>query len=269
MAVAFVWSRWESLEEYLKICTFTAFPAESLFCDPCVEELYQRHHMQQWSPRFDWSAIAVVQMLVWDLAANPRYRMGLVLRFYGAFMAMVLLHKALFLAARGRPRSWRKSRGVLLCSFLLARGVVCHPLLSTTFPDEQRESTQSGVVVIGLGMTNLSAVLALQLHTLDTLLLCVAHGLACTCWTGLAMQIPFGDAWHTLVAGHALVAIVCVWQQHEQERFNRYSFEQELLMQRGMLLRSADCLVRQGAQADFNWNLHQLVKARQVEHVNF
>jgi len=265
--------RFEGVEEYLKLSTFLAFPGDSLFCDPCIEELYQRHRMQQWSPRLDWSVMALLQMLLWDVAANPSYRLGLVLRFYGAFLAMVLLHKLMFVVARERPQPWRKSRGVLLCSFLLGRGVVCHPLLTGALRTDAsmepaREAAQSGVVVIGLGMTNLSAVLALQLGTLDTLLLCVVHGLACACWAGLTFQITSGDAWYTFVAGHLLLACVCVWQQHEQERFDRYSFEQELLMERGTLLHSSDCLVRQGTQVDFNMAMQVLYKARSSEHLN-
>mmetsp|Transcript_100392 Transcript_100392/g.313743 ORF Transcript_100392/g.313743 Transcript_100392/m.313743 type:complete len:708 (-) Transcript_100392:87-2210(-) len=266
--------RFEGAREYVKMSTFLSFPNDSLFCDPCIEELYQRHRMQQWSPKMDWSLMAFLQMLLWDVAANPSYRLGLVLCFYGAFMTMVLLHKITFVVARERPLPWRKSRGVLLCSFLLGRGVVCHPvitgsLLTEPFTESAREAAVSGVVVIGLGMTNLSAVLALQLHTLDTLILCVTHGLACACWAGLALQITSGDAWHTLVAGHVLVACVCVWQQYEQERFDRFSFEQELLTERGTLLHSADSLVRQGTQADFNFAMQVLYKARAVERLHF
>jgi len=265
---------WRSVEEYIQITTFLAFTNESLFRDPCIEELYQRHHMQQWAPRLDWSAVAFLQMLLWDLVANPPHRMYLVLRFHGAFIALVLVHKAVFLALRGRPFKWRKSRGALLCSFLLGRGLVCHPLLASAFPIGTSEDAKDshGVRVatslIGLGMTNLSAVLALQLHTLDTLLLCAAHGVACLCWAMLALHIPSGDAWHTLIAGHSLVACVCVWQQHEQERFDRCSFEQELLMERGLLLRSSDNLARQTSQTDFGMGVQFLSRARQVEHIH-
>lgn len=264
----------------VKIFVYLGFPQESLFLDPCVEELYQRHHMQHWSPRVDWSAVALLQMLLWDVAANPPYRLSLVLHFYGCFAASVALHRLLFLATRDRPWRWRATRGVLLCGFLLGRGVVCHPLLSepptlgasTSAAAEAEESirgVRAASSLIGLGMTNLSAVLGLQLHTFDTLLLCVAHNLACTCWAILALHMPLGGSWHMLVTGHSLVACVCIWQQHEQERYDRSSFEQEMLMERGILLRSSDCIVRQGAQADFPACMRLLFWARCAEHLNF
>merc|ERR1719215_848133 len=118
-------------------------------------------------------------------------------------------------------------------------------------------------------MTGLSAILALRVHTLDTLLLCLAHGLACLSWGALALQQPLGTSWRTLLAGHALVACVCVWQQHEQERLERGAFEQELLMERGRLLRVCDHIVRQGTQADFTRSMQVLFRTRCVEHLNF
>eukprot|EP00747_Dinoflagellata_sp_TGD_P220121 gnl/TRDRNA2_/TRDRNA2_92133_c0_seq1.p1 gnl/TRDRNA2_/TRDRNA2_92133_c0~~gnl/TRDRNA2_/TRDRNA2_92133_c0_seq1.p1 ORF type:complete len:430 (-),score=70.88 gnl/TRDRNA2_/TRDRNA2_92133_c0_seq1:180-1469(-) len=259
-----------------KVSLFLSFPRDSLFKDPGVEELYQRHHMQHWSPRLDWSGVALVQMLIWDLAANPSYRISLVIRFYVAFVVMVLIHKVVFVAVRGRPRHWSMSRRLLLCGFLLGRGLACHPLLADAVPDEQNQAVQqmqaahhvrAATSLIGLGMTNLSAVLALQLHTLDTLVLCLTHGVACVWWAWLALRVPSGDAWPTLLAGHSLVACVCVWQQHEQERFERANFEQELLVARGMLLRSSDGLVRKSTEAEFNFNMHLLHRARCAEHL--
>lgn len=253
-----------------KLSVFLAFNGDSLFRDPSVEELYQRHHMHQWSPRFEWSSVAWLQMFVWDLVANPRYRLSLICHFYVAFVALVTVHASLFMALRGPPRWWRISRGFLLCSFLVGRGIVCHPLFMSGIPDSDEQKTawtvHAATSLIGIGMTNLSGVLALRLHTLDTLLLCVAHGFA---WFWVTMTIPSGEGWQTLLAGHSLVAFVCVWQQHEQERFERSCFEEELLMERGMLLRSADCLVRRGTEADFGTNIRLLHRARVAEHIHF
>eukprot|EP00927_Polykrikos_kofoidii_P079633 TRINITY_DN76427_c0_g1_i1.p1 TRINITY_DN76427_c0_g1~~TRINITY_DN76427_c0_g1_i1.p1 ORF type:complete len:417 (-),score=45.33 TRINITY_DN76427_c0_g1_i1:46-1215(-) len=259
-----------------KVFVYLGFPKDSLFLDPCVEELYQLHQMQHWSPRIDWSAVALVQMFLWDVAANPPYRLSLVLHFYGCFAASVVLHRLLFLANRGRPRRWRTTRGILLCGFLLGRGVVCHPVLSEppTHGDfggaeESLQTVQAASSLIGLGMTNLSTVMGLQLHTFDTLLLCVAHNLACTCWAVLALHMPLSGSWHMVLAGQTLVACVCIWQQHEQERFDRNSFEQEMLMERGILLRSSDRIARQGTQAEFSSCMRVLYRIRCAEQLNF
>jgi len=276
-AVTWVCDMRDRVGEFVKLSMFLAFPKDSLFADPAVEELFQRHCMQYWTPRFDWCVAAVVQMLAWDLVAGRGHRLELVLCFYAAFAAMVVLHKVLFLALRGRPQSWRRSRGLLLCGFLLGRGVVCHPLLPAAFPDARQdlspnpdlpwllnEVAQSGVVATGL-------ILALQLHKLDTLLLCATHGMACACWAGLAaLHLPSSDTWwHHLAAVHLLVACVCVWQQHDRERLSRHSFEQELLIERGRLLRVSDSLTRQGTQVDFGVGIQLLCQARSVEHLNF
>jgi len=154
---------------------------------------------------------------------------------------------------------------------------VCHPLLPAAFPDVGQGSSpnpdlpwllyevaQSGIVATGL-------ILALQLHKLDTLLLCATHGVACACWAGFAaLHLPASDTWwHHLAAVHLLVACVCVWQQHERERLGRHSFEQELLMERGRLLHASECLSRQGTQVDFSAGMQLLYQARSVEHLNF
>jgi len=267
----------DKVVKYVQLSTFLAFPKDSLFADPAVEELFQRHCMQSWTPQLDLSVAAVVQMLAWDLAAGFGHRLGLVLRFYAAFAARVLFHKALFLALRGRPQGWRRCRGLLLCGFLLGRGVVCHPVLPAAFPDTGQDSSvnpdlpwllyeiaQSGVVATGL-------ILALQLHTLDTLLLCITHGVACACWAGFAaIHFTSIDAWwHHLAVVHLLVTCICFWQQHERERLSRHAFEQELLMERGRLLHASECLIRQGTQVDFGIGIQLLYQARSVEHLNF
>jgi len=276
-AVTWVRGMRDRVEEYVKLSIFWAFPKNSLFADPAVEELFQRHCMQYWTPRFDWSVAAVVQMLAWDLVAGRGHRLELVLCFYAAFAAMVVLHKVLFLALRGRPQGWRRSRGLLLFGFLLGRSVVCHPLLPAAFPDEEQdpspnpdlslllnELAQSGVVATGL-------IFALQLHKLDTLLVCATHGVACACWAGFAaLHLPSSDTWwHHLAAVHLLVACVCVWQQHDRERLGRHSFELELLMERARLLRASENLSRQGTQVDFGVGIQLLYQARSVEHLNF
>jgi len=265
------------VEEYVKLSVFLAFPKGSLFADPAVEELFQRHCMQYWTPRFDWSLAAVVQMLAWDLAAGLGHRFAVVLRFYAMFAAMVFSHKMLFIALRGRPRGWRLSRGLLLCSFLLGRGVVCHPILPAAFPEAKQELSPNPDMswllyeVARSGVVATSLILALQLHKLDTLLVCGAHGLACACWAGLAaLHMPSNDAlWHHPAAVHLLVTFGCVWQQHELERLGRHSFEQELLMERGRLLRASESLTRQGTQVDFTIGMQLLYHARSVEHLNF
>ncbi|CAE8649096.1 unnamed protein product, partial [Polarella glacialis] len=173
---------------------------------------------------------AVLQMLIWDLAANPSHRLRLILYFYVTFVVLVGMHKCTSFALRGQPIHVRIGRGVLLCSFFLGRGLVCQPMLVTAPPDDHVtrsvQSLKMASSLTGLGMTNLSAVLALQLHTFDTLLLCTAHFIACGVWAAVALQVPSGDTLHTLIVAHSLVACVCVWQQHEQERFDRVSFEQ-------------------------------------------
>lgn len=256
--------------EVVKLSLFLAFPNTSLFRERSVEELYQRHHMHQWCPRFEWSSVALLQMLIWDLFSNPRYRLSLVAHFYFAFVTLVTVHVLLFAALRGPPRWWRISRGVLLCGLLVGRGMVCHPLFLQKLPELEEHkaavTVHAATSLIGIGMTNLSGVLALQLHTLDMLLLCTAHGFA---WLWFTLAIPSGEGWQTLIAGHTLVAFVCVWQMHETERFDRNHFEESLLMERGMLLRSSDCLVRQGTEADFGASMRVLHRARVVEHIYF
>jgi len=163
----------------------------------------------------------------------------------------------------------------VLCAFFVGRGLVCHPLLALAAAADEAENKalaiHAATSLIGLGMTNLSGVLALQLNTLDTLMLCAAHLVASACWILLTFRTSpsGGEGWHTLLAGHSLVACVCVWQQHEQERLDRSSFEEELLMERGLLLRSADCLARQSTEANFAVCLGLLHRARRVEHLRF
>jgi len=261
-----------NLMREVKTAIFLAFPCDSLFQDPGVEELYQRYHTQQWCLRVDWSIVAFLQILAWDLTANPPYRFTLVIYFNCAFLAMVLIHKVLFLAFGGCLQIWKVSRSALLCCFLLGRGAVCHPVFGAALPDDpvasSAQSVQAASSLIGLGMTNLSAVLALQLHTLDTLLLCITQGLACVCWTYVAIDILSDDAWNMLIVGHSLVAVVCVWQQHHQEKLDRSSFEQKLVMQRSLLLQSADRMVRQCTKADFNKSTVLLYRVRCVEELN-
>lgn len=229
--------------------------------------------MQFWFPKLEWSTVAFLQMLIWDIAANPSDRLRLILHFYVASCVMVLVHKTWALLALMRPMNLRIGRGVLLCGFLICRGLACQPLLTAVSSDDPAagsvQSLKMASSLIGLGMTNLSAVLAMQLDTLDTFLLCFAHFFACAVWAALALQMPAGETLQTLILGHVLVACVCVWQQHEQERFDRISFEQELLVSRGVLLRSADNVVRQRMQADYSFCYRALHQARTVQHINF
>lgn len=258
--------------EHLLLFLQLSFPKGSLFCDPDVEELYQWHHMQHWLPRFDWSAIALVQMFSWDLAANPSYRIPIVVQYYGTFMLLIMIHKSFVLAFRGRPTIWRVSRCALICALLLGRGVVCHPsLLGTRAGQGDRLGGDpyghSASALVGLGMTGLSAVLALRLHTLDTLMLCLGHGVACICWTLLSAD-PLGSSAHTLLAGHLSIASVSVWQQHEQERYDRLTFEIQVLTERGRLLRQCDDLARRGSHEDLTLNVQLVFRARLLEHIN-
>eukprot|EP00930_Biecheleria_cincta_P037427 TRINITY_DN25688_c0_g1_i2.p1 TRINITY_DN25688_c0_g1~~TRINITY_DN25688_c0_g1_i2.p1 ORF type:complete len:445 (+),score=99.04 TRINITY_DN25688_c0_g1_i2:26-1360(+) len=261
------------LMDLFKTFTYLSFKSDSLFHSPCVEELYQRNRLQHWSPKLDWSVIAFLQMFIWDLAANPSFRLRLLFLFYAASMVLVFAHKCFVLILPCRPVHLRAGRGVLMCSFFLGRWLACQPLLVAPVPDDPAamsvQSLKVASSLIGLGMTNLSAVLALQLDTLDTFLLCVSHFIACATWAVVALQIAAGEALQTLILGHCVVACVCIWQQHEQERFDRISFEQELLMARGLLLRNSDNVARQSAQADFSCAYQVLHQARVVQHINF
>jgi len=272
--MGFVQETLASWWHFFETSMYLAFPTDRLFHDPEIEELYQRHHMQQWLPRFDWSCIALLQMLLWDVVANPPYRVMMVLHYYVAFSLVVFLHKATLLAFRGEPWMWRWTRCALLCGFLLGRGAVCHPSIGEQHADargasaQRSDEAQSTSGIIGLGMTGLSSILALRVHTLDTLLLCAAHGAACMIWGLLSASVTLGsNTWHTLLASHAMIALVCVWQQHEQERYERIAFEQELLMERGKLLRACDHIERRGSHSDFVLGMQLLYRARLVEQV--
>ena len=81
------------------------------------------------TPCFDWSSVAPLQMLLWDLAVNPSYRAPMVFHFYIAFVVLAVVHQAFFLACHGNLRHWRLSRGAVLCTLLIGRGVACLPPL--------------------------------------------------------------------------------------------------------------------------------------------
>lgn len=260
------------VKEDLKVSVFLSFPERSLFRDTIVEELFQWHYMQQWWPRVDWSAVALSPMFIWDILANPPYRFSLVLLFYGSFAGVLLMHNVLFFATRTRPWRRRVWHNVFLCLFFLGRCIICQPLFSLIFFEGetiQNTQVQAATSLMGLSLTNLPMVFTLQLQTLDMIIFCFVHGVVSIVWILFALQIPLANALHTLYVGNFFVSCVCIWQQHEREKYERRSFEHELMMERGLLLRSADRLVRQATKVEFDINMHYLYKARRAEHLNF
>lgn len=252
----------------VKMCVFLQFPKDSPFRNHDIERLYQQHCFQQWTPCFDWSSVAPLQMLLWDLAVNPSYRAPMVFHFYIAFVVLAVVHQAFFLACHGNLRHWRLSRGAVLCTLLIGRGVACLPPLLPGV-GKSTEHLQAATSLAGLGMTNLLAVLALHMHTLDALILCTLQGIAGTVWSCFVLTLPFMDLCHTLLVSHTLVVCICIRVKYEQECAERLTFDQELLMNRGALLRTSDGLSRQCPTSDFNLGLRLLRQARCCDSLNF
>merc|ERR1712196_716949 len=117
----------------------------------------------------------------------------------------------------------------------------------------------------GIWLTHLPMLFTLQFQTLDTLIFCVVNGLISLFWIVFMLQMPIGDQLHMLFIGNFLIPCFVFWQQREQERMERVSFEQDLILERGFLLRSADRLVRGFVQhADHRTNMELLHRARSV-----
>lgn len=266
IATAF-WNLRQDMRELL----FLAFPRGSIFQDPQVETLFQRHQAQPWCLCFDSSTAALGLMMVWDAAVNPSYRVPLVVLFYCACACALLPRKVFLLAVPPSPASRRRWHNALLCLFFLGRCTVCQPLFSTIlaygskpFSTVQVEAFSS---IVALGMTNLSMVF-MRLQTLDTLLFCLANGAIFVFWIAYVLQMPLADSLHTAYVGSIVVATVSVRQQHDLEDLERRVFEQELLNLRGVLSRSGDRILRQSTASDFAIGLRALRRSRQHEHLN-
>lgn len=257
----------------MQVLFFIAFPSGSPYRDDAVEGLFQWHYIRSWWVRLDWSSVAVILMLVWDVAMNPPHRVTLVLLFYSVFGIELLIRKALLFATPSPPRNRRAWHNALLCAFFFGRCVVCQPLLveiatqgSRPFRTLQVEAFSS---VIGLGMTNLSMVFMQHMQTLDMLLFCLANGLVFIFWIFVVLQMPLTDALHTAYVGSIVVTAVCVRQQRDLEDIERRTFEHEFLHARSMLLRSADRIATQASPQEFAIGVHVLNRLRRVEQLNF
>lgn len=249
---------------------FLSFPPNSTFRSGAVEELYQRHAQPPgWG--LDWPLSALLMMLLWDLAANPGYRLALIGLFYGACLCVLPLRNALLLAAPLSPGKARRWQVTLLCFFFIGRCTVCQPLFSTVLEEGTKpfRSLQSEALssIIGLGMTNLSMVF-MRLQTLDTLFFCIVNGAVFVVWIIFVLRMPLTDALHMAYGGSVVVLTVCVRQQHDLEAAARRAFEMELLQVRGVIARSGDLVLRQSTASDFALGIRTLRRARQAEHLN-
>merc|ERR1719253_710548 len=197
---------------------------------------------------------------------NPPYRVKLILLFYGAFAAGLLLRKVMLFAAPSQPRYRRIWHNVLLCAFFFGRCVVCQPLLVNLAMEGARPfralQVEAFSSVIGLGMTNLSMVFMQQMQTFDMLLFCLVNGVVFILWILFVLQMPLSDALHTAYVGSIVVTAVCVRQQRELEEIERRTFDHELLHARGMLVRSADRIAAQASRNDFAAAMQVLSRAR-------
>merc|ERR1719253_1047400 len=204
---------------------------------------------------------------------NPPYRVKLILLFYGAFAAGLLLRKVMLFAAPSQPRYRRIWHNVLLCAFFFGRCVVCQPLLVNLAMEGARPfralQVEAFSSVIGLGMTNLSMVFMQQMQTIDMLLFCLVNGVVFILWILFVLQMPLTDALHTAYVGSIVVTAVCVRQQRDLEDIERRTFEHEFLHTRGMLLRSADRIATTASPQEFTSGVQLLNRLRRVEHLNF
>jgi len=260
------------LRHDIQVMLFLAFPRGSPFRDRTVEALFQWHYTRRLWLCLDWSTLALLFMLVWDVAMNPPYRVTLILLFYSAFGAGLLLRKVMLFAAPSPPRHRRVWHNVLLCAFFFGRCVVCQPLLVSLAREGARPfralQVEAFSSVIGLGMTNLSMVFMQQMQTIDMLLFCLVNGVVFILWIIFVLQMPLTDALHTAYVGSIVVTAVCVRQQRDLEDIERRTFDYELLHARGMLVRSADRIAAQATRSDFASAMQVLSRARRVEHLN-
>merc|ERR1719329_1399222 len=163
---------------------------------------------------------------------NPPYRVTLVLMFYAACGAGLLIRRVLLLVAPSSPKNRRLWHNVLLCLFFLGRCAVCQPLFTTVAAEGSKPfrtlHVEAFSSIIGLGMTNLSMVFMQQLQTLDMLLFCLVNGAVFILWIVFVLRMPLTDALHTAYVGSIVVTMVCVRQQHDLEDIERRTFEHEL-----------------------------------------
>jgi len=259
------------LRHDIQVMLFLTFPSGSPYHDRTVEALFQWHYNRWWNC-LDWSTVALILMLVWDVAMNPPYRVTLVLLFYAAFATGLLLRKVLLFAAPSPPRHRRVWHNFLLCAFFFGRCVVCQPLLvnfalqGRPFRALQVEAFSS---VIGLGMTNLSMVFMQQMQTIDMLLFCVVNGVVFILWIIVVLKMPLTDALHTAYVGSIVVTAVCVRQQRDLEDIERRTFDHELIHARGALVRSAERIAGQASPHEFAAGMGILNRARRFERLNF
>ena len=226
----------KQLKQDIEVMLFLSFPADSPFSDPTVESLFQWHYTRRSWVCMDWSALATLLMLCWDIAMNPPYRVLLVLLFYVAFGAGLIIRKLLMFASPSAPNSWRVWHNVLLCAFFFGRCVICQPLLvslATEGSTLQAVQVEAFSSVIGLGMTNISMVFMQQMQTIDTLLFCFVNGAVFILWIIFVLQMPLTDALHTAYVGSIVITAVCVRQQRDLEELDRRSFDHQLLNARG------------------------------------
>ncbi|CAE7944347.1 unnamed protein product, partial [Symbiodinium sp. KB8] len=263
----------KQLKVDIEVMLFLSFPSDSPFIDPTVESLFQWHYTRRSWVCMDWSALATLLMLCWDIAMNPPYRVLLVLLFYTAFGAGLIIRKLLMFASPSAPGAWRVWHNVLLCAFFFGRCVICQPLLVSLATDGstqlQAVQVEAFSSVIGLGMTNISMVFMQQMQTVDTLLFCFVNGAVFILWIVFVLQMPLTDALHTAYVGSIVITAVCVRQQRDLEELDRRSFDHQLLNARGTLVRSAEQLSRQSTAQEFSWQMRILENSRSVEHLNF
>lgn len=259
------------LREDMKVMLFLAFPRGSPYLDSDVEQLFQWHYTRRWWLCFDSSTVALLLMLMWDVTINPSYRVTLVLLFYAAFAAGMLIRKVSLFAVSSTPRHRRLWHNMMLCAFLFGRCIVCQPVLvnlaagSRPFKAFQVEAFSS---VMGLCMTNLSMVFMQQMQTVDMLVFCVINSIVFVLWITIVVQMPLGDALHTAYVGSIVVTLVCVRQQRDLEDLERRSFDHELMHARGTLVRLSDQISRQAAPREFAMGMHLLGRSRRIEHLN-
>jgi len=252
---------------------FLAFPTGSPFQDRTTEGLFQWHYTRRWWMCLDWSTVAVCMMLVWDVAMSPPYRVPLVILFYIAFAAGLMLRKVLLFGVPSPPRHCRLWHNVLLCAFFFGRCVVCQPLLASLAAEGPRPfralQVEAFSSVIGLGMTNLSMVFMQQMQTVDMLLFCLVNGAVFILWIVFVLRMPLTDALHTAYVGSIVVTAVCVRQQRDLEDMERRAFSHELVQARGSLVQAADQIAIRASSQEFGISMRILRRARSVEHVHF
>uniref|UniRef100_A0A7S4QBB4 Uncharacterized protein n=1 Tax=Alexandrium monilatum TaxID=311494 RepID=A0A7S4QBB4_9DINO len=261
------------LRQDFKIMFFLAFPAGSPFQERTTEGLFQWHYTRRWWLCLDGSTVVLAMMLVWDVVMNPPHRVPMVVLFYTAFAAGLMMRKLLLFGAPSPPRRRRIWHNVLLCAFFFGRCVVCQPLLVNLATEGSRPfralQVEAFISVIGLGMTNLSMVFMQQMQTIDMLIFCLVNGVVFILWIIFVLRMPLTDALHTAYVGSIVVTAVCVRQQRDLEDIERRAFHLELLQARGSLVRTADQIATQASSQEIGISMRILRRARSVEHVHF